>query len=508
MAVLASASNRTLQRAINAFPRWPLYVFGSFPGLWVFWLALNDRLGADPVKTLEHTLGLWALRFIIATLTVTPIRRFGGPNLVRFRRALGLLAFFYACAHLSAYLIFDQGLDARAIFADILKRPYITIGMFAFAILAPLAVTSNATMIKRMGAAALAKAAPLDLRGGHRRRRAFSDVGEVVAGAAYHLCRDRRCPASHPRWIRRQEAGIAFTEKGLISQRRSSIIARRHARTTATMNADKYLVSKRPSLSSLNHFPKVDFDEYERKIKPLQSKLQLIQQAYLGTQQHAVIALEGRDTAGKGGVVRRLGWTLDPRSFKVHPIAAPTPDQKMQHYMQRFWKRLPDQGQIVVFDRSWYGRVLVERVEGFASKSEWKRAYREINEFERTLIDDGARIAKVFLHITAEEQAKRFKDRLANPLKRWKLSYEDFRNRDSWKGYTEAIEDMMEKTSTGHAPWYLVPANNKNYSRLAVFNILIDRLGHGVDLSPKKIRGSTNSTFAPRQFSLHHRPQL
>jgi len=154
MAVLASAANRTFQRAINAFPRWPVYLIGSIPGIWVFWLALNDMLGADPVKALEHTLGLWALRFLIATLAVTPIRRFGGPNLIRFRRALGLLAFFYACAHLSAYLIFDQGLDARAIFADILKRPYITIGMFTFAILTPLAVTSNATMIKRMGAAA------------------------------------------------------------------------------------------------------------------------------------------------------------------------------------------------------------------------------------------------------------------------------------------------------------------------------------------------------------------
>ena len=151
MAVLASVSNRTLQRAINAFPRWPLYVFGSAPGLWVFWLALNDRLGADPVKTLEHTLGLWALRFIIATLTVTPIRRFGGPNLVRFRRALGLLAFFYACAHLSAYLIFDQGLDARAIFADILKRPYITIGMAAFVLLIPLAVTSADKLRRKLG---------------------------------------------------------------------------------------------------------------------------------------------------------------------------------------------------------------------------------------------------------------------------------------------------------------------------------------------------------------------
>ena len=154
MTVLASASNRTVQRAINALPRWPLYVVGSMPGLWVFWLGLNDKLGADPVKTLEHTLGLWALRFIIASLAVTPIRRFGAPNLVRFRRALGLLAFFYVCAHLSAYIIFDQGLDAHAILAEIVKRPYITIGMFAFAILVPLAVTSNATMIKRMGAAA------------------------------------------------------------------------------------------------------------------------------------------------------------------------------------------------------------------------------------------------------------------------------------------------------------------------------------------------------------------
>ncbi len=253
------------------------------------------------------------------------------------------------------------------------------------------------------------------------------------------------------------------------------------------MNGDKYLVSKRPSLSSITHFPKLDADDYEKKMKPLQSKLQLIQQAYLGTRQHAVIVLEGRDTAGTGGVVRRLGWTLDPRSFKVHPIAAPTPFQKMHHYLQRFWQRLPEHGQIVVFDRSWYGRVLVERVEGFATKPEWKRAYREINEFERMLVDDGAHMAKIFLHITAEEQAKRFKDRLTNPLKRWKLSYEDFRNRNSWKEYTEAIEDMMEKTSTDGAPWYLIPANHKSYARLAVFNILAERLGQGVDLSPKPL---------------------
>ncbi len=157
MAALAFPAKRSIQRALNAAPRWPLYLAGAVPGVWVFWLALNNQLGADPVKTLEHLLGLWALRFLIAALAVTPIRRFGGPSLIRFRRALGLLAFYYACAHLSAYLLFDQGFDTHAIVKDILKRPYITIGMFAFAILVPLAITSNATMIKRMGGAAWQK---------------------------------------------------------------------------------------------------------------------------------------------------------------------------------------------------------------------------------------------------------------------------------------------------------------------------------------------------------------
>jgi methionine sulfoxide reductase heme-binding subunit len=153
----ATSPGRAFQRVLNRAPRWPLYTVGALPGGWVFWLALNDKLGADPVKALEHTLGLWALRFLIASLAVTPIRRLGGPSLIRFRRALGLLAFFYVCGHLASYLVFDQGLDLRAIAADILKRPYITIGMFAFAILIPLAVTSNATMIKRVGATAWRK---------------------------------------------------------------------------------------------------------------------------------------------------------------------------------------------------------------------------------------------------------------------------------------------------------------------------------------------------------------
>jgi AMP-polyphosphate phosphotransferase len=253
------------------------------------------------------------------------------------------------------------------------------------------------------------------------------------------------------------------------------------------MKTEDFVVSRRPRLATISEFPETELDEYEHRLKSMQSTLQLVQQAYLGTPQRAVVVLEGWDTAGKGGIVRRLGWALDPRSLKVHPIAAPSPRERAQHYLQRFWERLPERGQIVVFDRSWYGRVLVERVEEFASEQEWKRAYREINEFERTLVADGSRLVKIFLHITPEEQIRRFKDRLTNPQKRWKLSYEDFRNRDRWKDYEEAIEDMMEQTSVRHSRWHLVPANNKPFARLAAFNILADRLGEGVSLEPRPL---------------------
>jgi polyphosphate kinase 2 (PPK2 family) len=253
------------------------------------------------------------------------------------------------------------------------------------------------------------------------------------------------------------------------------------------MRAKDFIASDRPRLVEITKFPKLDFSDYEHRLKSMQATLQLIQQAYLGTRERSIIVLEGWDTAGKGGVVRRLGWALDPRSFKVHPIGAPSSHDRGKHYLQRFWERLPEYGQIVVFDRSWYGRVLVERVEGFASHREWKRAYREINQFERALITDGIRLTKIFLHITPPEQIRRFKARLTDPLKRWKLSYEDFRNRARWKDYSTAIEDMIEETSTKRAPWYLIPANDKPFGRLAAFAILIERLGAGVSLEPRRL---------------------
>jgi polyphosphate kinase 2 (PPK2 family) len=250
------------------------------------------------------------------------------------------------------------------------------------------------------------------------------------------------------------------------------------------MKASDFAMEGRPRLAAIKDFPKVDFADYERRLVEMQETLQRVQQAYLGTLNRAVIVLEGWDTAGKGGIVRRLGWALDPRSFKVHAIAAPSAREKSLHYLQRFWERLPAHGQITVFDRSWYGRVMVERVEEFATPSEWKRAYVEINDFERLLLADGTRLVKLFLHITPDEQLRRFNARLSDPLKRWKLSYEDFRNRGRWKDYEEAIEDMVEKTSTKGAPWHLIPANNKPFGRLAAFRIILDTLAKGVDLSP------------------------
>jgi AMP-polyphosphate phosphotransferase len=253
------------------------------------------------------------------------------------------------------------------------------------------------------------------------------------------------------------------------------------------MKSTDFVVTGRPRLAAIKRFPVADFADYERRLAEMQHTLQRVQQAYLGTSHRAIIVLEGWDTAGKGGVVRRLGWALDPRSFKVHATAAPSNREKSLHYLQRFWERLPAHGQIVVFDRSWYGRVLVERVEGYATPTEWRRAYNEINDFERMLLEDDTRLVKVFLHITPEEQIHRFCARLTDPLKRWKLSYEDFRNHGRWNDYEAAIEDMVETTSTERAPWHLVPANNKLFGRLAAFRVIADRLSKGVALEPRAL---------------------
>ena len=238
-----------------------------------------------------------------------------------------------------------------------------------------------------------------------------------------------------------------------------------------------------PSLAALDMARRVSKGEYRRRLRHLQMRIKEVALGYMAQDRRAVIVFEGSDAAGKGGAIRRISWPLDPRALKVWPIAAPTPEEKGQHYLYRFWKRLPRPGQLVIFDRSWYGRVLVERIEGFATDAEWQRAYEEINEFERMLDDDGIRLVKLYLHISKEEQLARFRARLKHPLKRWKLSEEDLRNRDRWDDYVIAIDEMFRRTSTDAVPWTVIPSNDKKYSRLTVMETVVRGLAHDVDLT-------------------------
>ena len=241
-----------------------------------------------------------------------------------------------------------------------------------------------------------------------------------------------------------------------------------------------------PALSGLDMTPAVDRDRYEAELGTLHERLKEVSLAYRDRRQRAVIVFEGWDAAGKGGIIRRMCWSLDPRGCKVWPIAAPAPEERGHHYLHRFWARLPQPGQLAVFDRSWYGRVLVERIEGYAAAPEWRRAYAEINEFERMLADDGIRIVKIFLHITADEQLERFRARFTDPLKRWKLSAEDLRNRERREDYEQAIDEMFARTSTLACPWTVIPANDKKHARLAAFRRIVDRLSENVDMTPQE----------------------
>jgi len=192
-------------------------------------------------------------------------------------------------------------------------------------------------------------------------------------------------------------------------------------------------------------------------------------------------AFEGWDASGKGGAIKRLVAPMDPRHVRVVQFAAPTHDEKRHHFLWRFWPSLPGWGGMAVFDRTWYGRVLVERVEGFASADEWTRAYDEINNFERGLADEGMVLIKFWLHISSEEQLKRFKKREKDPLKSWKLTDEDWRNREKRDAYEEAVEEMIARTSIEpHAPWHLIPGDSKRYARVAVIETVIDEIEAGM----------------------------
>jgi polyphosphate kinase 2 (PPK2 family) len=214
----------------------------------------------------------------------------------------------------------------------------------------------------------------------------------------------------------------------------------------------------------------------EREIEKLQKQLYILQVRYWLEKRRAVVVFEGWDAAGKGGAIKRLTADMDPRGYKVWTIAAPTEEEKSHQYLWRFAARTPSRGTIAVFDRSWYGRVLVERIEGFCSPREWQRAYDEINAFERMMTDDGVKMIKFFLHIDKATQLARFKQRESDPIRRFKIGPDDWRNRKRWKDYEEAYQDMFDRTNTVNAPWTIVPGVDKRFARLLVLREAIKAL--------------------------------
>ena len=227
-------------------------------------------------------------------------------------------------------------------------------------------------------------------------------------------------------------------------------------------------------------------EQYERSLLRYQIRLRELAYVLYQRKRSLIVVYEGWDAAGKGGNIRRVTEKLDPRGYVVLPIAAPEGEDHKHHYLWRFWRRLvpPDEKQVMIFDRSWYGRVLVERVEGFAAEEVWRRAYREINDFERQLVDSGMVVAKFWLHISKEEQALRFRQREKTAWKRWKLTDEDWRNREKWDLYAAAVEEMLRKTSTSAAPWTVVEANFKWHARVKCLKTLVDTLGKALDHKP------------------------
>lgn len=239
-------------------------------------------------------------------------------------------------------------------------------------------------------------------------------------------------------------------------------------------NSNKSLLNLKEQEKAKNFFD--DKEDYEIKIKALQFKLVKWQQEIHKSNKKVILVFEGPDAAGKGGAIKRITEHLDPRGIETHSIGAPNLFEKQEHYLERFFRCLPKPGKIAIFDRSWYGRVLVERVEDFASKEQWKRAYNEINFFEQLLIDDNVKIYKFFLDLSWKEQEERFKERQKNPFKSWKLTTEDYRNRKKWDEYYLAFKDMIQKTNSKKSPWYIIPADSKWFARYQIINILLEKI--------------------------------
>lgn len=229
-------------------------------------------------------------------------------------------------------------------------------------------------------------------------------------------------------------------------------------------------------LSGINPDKQMDRDEYKKRMNQLQKRLGILHGELYRLRIPVVLGFEGWDAGGKGGAIKRLTSHLDPRGYQVNPTASPNDIEKVHHYLWRFWNNVPKAGHIAIFDRTWYGRVMVERIEGFCTEAEWKRAYQEINEMESHMANYGTVVLKFWLHIDKDEQERRFKERMETPSKQWKITDEDWRNREKWDQYEEAVNEMLVRTSTTYAPWIVVEGNCKYYARVKVLETVVEAL--------------------------------
>ena len=273
--------------------------------------------------------------------------------------------------------------------------------------------------------------------------------------------------AKHQKWAQLELMSVMLEE---IDERLDAGIAE------AKIPENQFKLKSMPMLSEIDPDKEMDVTEYRKELAKCQKKLAKLHNELYRKKIPVIIAYEGWDAAGKGGNIKRIAGALDPRGYDVHPIASPEPHEKSRHYLWRFWTRLPKTGHIAIFDRTWYGRVMVERLEGFCSRNDWQRAYNEINEFERELKDWGAVIIKFWVQIDKDTQLARFNDRENNPQKRWKITDEDWRNREKWDQYEDAVNEMIQKTSTDFAPWHILESNNKYYARIKALKIVIKEL--------------------------------
>ncbi len=230
-------------------------------------------------------------------------------------------------------------------------------------------------------------------------------------------------------------------------------------------------------------------EAYKEKLDKLQKRLEVLHSEIYRLRIPVVIGFEGWDAGGKGGAIKRLTSHLDPRGYQVNPTASPNDIEKVHHYLWRFWNNVPKAGHIAIFDRTWYGRVMVERIEGFCTEADWKRAYQEINEMEAHMANSGAIVLKFWLHIDKDEQERRFKERLEDPAKQWKITDEDWRNREKWDQYEEAVNEMLVRTSTTYAPWIVVEGNSKYYARVKVVETVVEAMEEKIKEVKRKKKG-------------------